>query len=82
MLPGMNRLLFGDNLNWLRNREVFPDASVDLIYFDPPLNSKRDYNLLFKSPKVTGKAELSVSRGGGAAAPPYRGLQLRAGHGV
>ena len=25
--------------------------SVDLIYLDPPFNSKRDYNLLFKSPK-------------------------------
>jgi adenine-specific DNA methylase len=25
---------------------------VDLIYLDPPFNSKRDYNLLFKSPKV------------------------------
>lgn len=47
----MNKLLFGDNLNWLRDREKFPDASVDLIYLDPPFNSKRDYNLLFKSPK-------------------------------
>jgi hypothetical protein len=25
--------------------------SVDLIYLDPLFNSKRDYNLLFKSPK-------------------------------
>jgi adenine specific DNA methylase Mod len=24
---------------------------VDLIYLDPPFNSKREYNLLFKSPK-------------------------------
>jgi site-specific DNA-methyltransferase (adenine-specific) len=47
----MNQLYFGDNLDWLRNREIFPDASVDLIYLDPPFNSKRDYNLLFKSPK-------------------------------
>jgi DNA modification methylase len=47
----VNQLYFGDNLDWLRNREVFPDASVDLIYLDPPFNSKRDYNLLFKSPK-------------------------------
>ena len=28
----MNRLLFGGNLEWLRNQEVFPDASVDLVY--------------------------------------------------
>lgn len=47
----MNQLLFGDNLDWLRSKEVFPDGSVDLIYLDPPFNSKRDYNLLFKSPK-------------------------------
>ncbi len=47
----MNQLFFGDNLDWLRNKGFFPDASVDLIYLDPPFNSKRDYNLLFKSPK-------------------------------
>ena len=47
----MNKLLFGDNLDWLRNREIFPDASIDLIYLDPPFNSKRDFAVLFKSPK-------------------------------
>ncbi|HEY8009912.1 MAG TPA: DNA methyltransferase [Rudaea sp.] len=44
-----NRLYFGDNLDILR--EHIADASVDLIYLDPPFNSKRDYNLLFKTPK-------------------------------
>ncbi|MGH8336773.1 MAG: hypothetical protein ACRETL_08160, partial [Gammaproteobacteria bacterium] len=44
-----NRLYFGDNLHVLR--EHVADASVDLIYLDPPFNSKRDYNLLFKTPK-------------------------------
>ena len=47
----MNRLLFGDNLQWLRDTKLFPEASVGLVYLDPPFNSKRDYNLLFKSPK-------------------------------
>jgi len=47
----VNRLYFGDNLHVLRDRANFPDESVDLIYLDPPFNSKRDYNLLFKSPK-------------------------------
>jgi len=31
-----NRLLFGDSLKWLRDAKVFPDASVDLVYLDPP----------------------------------------------
>ena len=45
----MNQLYYGDNLPVLR--EHLADESVDLIYLDPPFNSKRDYNLLFKSPK-------------------------------
>jgi site-specific DNA-methyltransferase (adenine-specific) len=44
----MNRLLFGDNLKWLRDPKVFPDASVDLVYLDPPFNSNADYNVLFR----------------------------------
>ena len=48
----MNRLYYGNNLDVLRDRANFPDACVDLIYLDPPFNSKRDYNLLFKSPKI------------------------------
>jgi site-specific DNA-methyltransferase (adenine-specific) len=44
----MNRLLFGDNLIWLRNKELFPDGSVDLVYLDPPFNSNADYNVLFR----------------------------------
>ncbi len=52
----MNRLLFGDNLGWLRDTEQFPNESVDLIYLDPPFNSKRHYNLLFKTPKTVGQA--------------------------
>jgi 16S rRNA G966 N2-methylase RsmD len=26
----------------------FPDASVDLVYLDPPFNSNADYNVLFR----------------------------------
>ncbi len=43
-----NRLYYGDNLDILRNREYFPDECVDLIYLDPPFNSNRDHNVLFK----------------------------------
>lgn len=41
-----NRLYFGDNLGILR--EHIPDASIDLIYLDPPFNSNATYNVLFK----------------------------------
>ncbi|MDH5764182.1 MAG: DNA methyltransferase [Nitrospinota bacterium] len=45
----MNHLYFGDNLKVLR--ESIQDESIDLIYLDPPFNSKANYNILFKSPK-------------------------------
>ena len=44
-------LYFGDNLEILRSH--VPDSSVDLIYLDPPFNSKATYNVLYKEP--TGK---------------------------
>jgi DNA modification methylase len=45
----MNKLYFGDNLDVLRDH--IKDESVDLIYLDPPFNSKRGYNLLHKTPE-------------------------------
>jgi len=41
-----NVLYYGDNLDILR--KYIPDNSVDLVYLDPPFNSKKDYNILFK----------------------------------
>lgn len=41
-----NRLYYGDNLHILRHH--IPNESVDLIYLDPPFNSDRNYNVLFK----------------------------------
>lgn len=49
-------LFYGDNLNILRHN--IKDESVDLVYLDPPFNSKTDYNILFREP--TG--ELSKSQ--------------------
>src|SRR6266496_364236 len=46
----MNRLYFGNNLKRLSDRKEFPDASVDLVYLDPPFNSNADYNVLFREP--------------------------------
>ncbi len=41
-----NTLFYGDNLDILR--QYIPSDSVDLIYLDPPFNSSRNYNVLFK----------------------------------
>lgn len=41
-----NTLFYGDNLDILR--EYIPDESIDLVYLDPPFNSNRNYNVLFK----------------------------------
>ena len=43
-----NTLFYGDNLDILRDPGYFPGESVDLIYLDPPFNSNRSYNVLFK----------------------------------
>jgi len=48
-----NSLSFGDNLSVLKGHDgqgqpYFPAACVDLIYLDPPFNSNRSYNVLFK----------------------------------
>ncbi len=34
-----NTLFYGDNLTLLRDPHHFPDASVDLIYLDPPFST-------------------------------------------
>ena len=47
-----NSLFYGDNLEILRQH--FADESVDLVYLDPPFNSRATYNVLFK--EQTGEA--------------------------
>ena len=39
-------LYYGDCLDWMQR---WDDASVDLIYLDPPFNSKANYNVLYSS---------------------------------
>ena len=43
-----NNLYYGDNLDILR--QYIASESIDLIYLDPPFNSKKSYNVLFSSP--------------------------------
>ena len=45
----MNRIIYADDcLNVLNDKSAISDKSVDLIYLDPPFNSKNKYNLPFK----------------------------------
>lgn len=53
-----NTLYFGDNLDILR--AYVPDESVDLIYLDPPFNSKGAYNLLYKDERGDAPASWQV----------------------
>jgi site-specific DNA-methyltransferase (adenine-specific) len=50
-IPMENTLFYGDNLPILR--EYIPSESVDLCYLDPPFNSNRNYNVLFKDESGT-----------------------------
>jgi DNA modification methylase len=43
----INKLYFGDNLDWLPRID---SESVDLVYLDPPFNSNANYSVLFRSP--------------------------------
>jgi site-specific DNA-methyltransferase (adenine-specific) len=42
----VNTLYYGDNLTILRDH--IKSESIDLVYLDPPFNSSRSYNVLFK----------------------------------
>ena len=46
-----NLLYYGDNLDILR--KYIDDESIDLIYIDPPFNSKQAYNVIFSEPNGT-----------------------------
>ena len=46
----MNKLFFGDNLEIMKDLlKQNPNGFIDLIYIDPPFNSKRNYNVLYES---------------------------------
>ena len=41
-------------------RKYIPDSSIDLVYPNPPFNSKRDYNILFKENGVVKSQILTI----------------------
>lgn len=57
-MPG--DLYYGDNLNVMRNK-IHPE-SIDLIYLDPPFNSDRTYNLLYKGSQSQQRAFVDTWR--------------------
>ena len=46
-VPMQNLLYYGDNLDVLR--KYLKDETVDLVYIDPPFNSKRNYNQIYNN---------------------------------
>ena len=54
--PVTNALYYGDNLEILR--KYIPDKSIDLVYLDPPFNSRRSYNILFKESEHWSEAQV------------------------
>ena len=54
----MNTLYYGDNLKILR--EYIKDETVDLVYLDPPFNSKRNYNQIYNNIGSEDRAESGV----------------------
>lgn len=57
MATDNNKLYYGDNLDVLWC--YVKDESEDLIYLDPPFNSRKDHNVLFAG------EQFSVPRPGG-----------------
>jgi site-specific DNA-methyltransferase (adenine-specific) len=55
----IRKLYYGDNLEILQTH--IDDESIDLIYLDPPFNSKASYNVLFKTQKgIQSDAQISA----------------------
>jgi site-specific DNA-methyltransferase (adenine-specific) len=54
----VNTLFYGDNLEVLR--EHIKDETIDLIYLDPPFNSSRSYNVLFKDEDGSSDAQINA----------------------
>lgn len=50
----MKQLYFGDCLDVLKDlHRQYPKGLIDLVYIDPPFNSKRDYSVIFEDIQMT-----------------------------
>ena len=45
MSKPFNRLYYGDCLTVMQDMQI---GCIDLVYLDPPFNSNRDYNAIYK----------------------------------
>lgn len=50
-----NKLYYGDNIEALR--KYIKDETIDLVYIDPPFNSKRNYNQIYNNIGSDDKAQ-------------------------
>ena len=50
-------LYFGDNLEILKDKFPGNEGYFDLIYLDPPFNSNRNYNVIFKEGMIESSAQ-------------------------
>ncbi len=56
-IAGMSGIFYcGDNLEILTALDLVPAESVDLIYLDPPFNSQRTYNIVYKDSRAQAEA--------------------------
>jgi DNA modification methylase len=55
MSLGKNQLFYGDNYEVLQ--KYIKDESIDLVYIDPPFNSKRNYNQIYNNIGTEDKAQ-------------------------
>lgn len=53
----MSGILYcGDNLGILSELRLVPEEAVDLVYLDPPFNSQRTYNIVYKDSRAQAEA--------------------------
>ena len=53
----LNRVFIGDNLPALRALHKEQGACADLVYLDPPFNSKANYNFVFGKARATAQSQ-------------------------